>query len=88
MFYISSQGHWGNCAIMFYMLNRIPYILRALEIEIALRCTRGIIINKRTCIYVYLFSENNFYYFICIHVDIFSLIHNFRMDEKNKWSMQ
>ena len=73
---------------MFYMLNRIPHILRALyiEIEIALRCTRGIIINKRT--YVYLFSENNFYNFICIHVDIFPLIHNFRMDEKNKWSMQ
>ena len=72
---------------MFYMLNRIPHILRALEIEIALRCTRGIRINKRT--YVYLFSENNFYYFILIHdVDIFSLIHNFRMDEKNKWSMQ
>ena len=69
-----------------HVLNRIPHILRALEIEIALRCTRGIIINKRT--YVYLFSENNFYYFICIHVDIFSLIHNFRMDEKNKWSMQ
>ena len=70
---------------MFYMLNRIPHILRVLEIEIALRCTRGIIINKRT--YMYLFSENNFYYFICIHVEIFSLIHNFRMDEKNKWSI-
>ena len=35
------------------VLNRIPhnYILRALEIVTALRCTRGIIINKRTCIY-------------------------------------
>ena len=88
MFFILAHKATGAtlCKNVLHVLNRIPHILRALEIEIALRCTHGIIINKRTN--VYLFSENNDYYFICIHVEIFSLIHNFRMDEKNKWSMQ
>ena len=67
-FILAHKATGQHCAIMFYMLNRIPHILRALEIEIVLRCTRGIIINKRT--YVYLFSVNNFYYFICLHVRV------------------
>ena len=36
------------CNNVLHVLNWIPHILRALEIEIALRCTRGIIINRRT----------------------------------------